>query len=107
VEKGELFGKDRGGNYVGRKIDEGVRTNPGTPGLQYENKTTGFLPTCDCEQKGTGKSIVCDIFMGSGTTAVVAQELGRDWIGIDLGGKDGEYKKMAMKRLQGATIGLF
>lgn len=76
------------------------------PSVTPEYLTLGFQPTCFCEQKGTGKCVVCDIFMGSGTTAVVAQELGRDWIGIDLGGKDGEYKKMAMKRLQGQPIGL-
>lgn len=38
---------------------------------------------CDC---GTGwrPGIVLDPFIGSGTTAVVAERLGRDWLGIEL-----------------------
>jgi len=76
-------------------------------GTHYDRKTTGFRQTCDCDNEGTGKCVVLDPFMGSGTTAKVAQELGRDWIGIDLGGKDGEYKRIFDKKMQGATIGLF
>jgi DNA modification methylase len=40
--------------------------------------------------------IVLDPFIGSGTTAVVAQKLGRNFIGIDL---NPEYVEMARKRL--------
>jgi DNA modification methylase len=40
--------------------------------------------------------IVLDPFMGSGTTAVVARKLGRNFIGIDL---NPEYVKMAWQRL--------
>lgn len=46
--------------------------------------TTGPLaPCCSCDgpwQPG----LVLDPFMGSGTTAVVAERLGRDWLGIEL-----------------------
>jgi DNA modification methylase len=35
--------------------------------------------------------------MGAGTTALVAQELGRNYVGIEL---NGEYVKMARKRLE-------
>jgi len=66
-------------------------------------KTLGFCPTCICESKGEGRCIVLDPFMGSGTVARVATELGRDWVGIDLNPK---YRDMAIKRLQGVTIGL-
>ena len=46
---------------------------------------------------GTKKGdLVCDPFMGSGTTAVVAERLGRDWVGIDIS-KD--YKKLAWMRI--------
>ncbi|NIA23202.1 MAG: site-specific DNA-methyltransferase [Proteobacteria bacterium] len=41
-------------------------------------------------------SIVFDCFCGSGTTLKAAQELGREWIGID---KSEEAIKIAMKRL--------
>ena len=41
-------------------------------------------------------SIILDCFCGSGTTLKAAQELGRDWIGID---KSEEAIKVALKRL--------
>lgn len=41
--------------------------------------------------------LVIDPFSGSGTTAVVAQRLGRNWIGIE---KNKEYAQMARKRLK-------
>ena len=44
--------------------------------------------------------IVLDPFIGSGTTAVVAKKLGRNYIGIDI---NPEYCKMAQERLQGLT----
>lgn len=44
--------------------------------------------------------IVLDIFMGSGTTGVVAKKLGRDYIGIDL---NEEYIKIAEKRIKEIT----
>jgi len=47
--------------------------------------------------------IVLDPFMGSGTTAVVAQGLGRNWIGIEL---NPEYIEMAYRRLKN-EFGLF
>ena len=40
--------------------------------------------------------LVCDPFMGSGTTAVVAERLKRDWVGIDVS-KD--YIELAKERL--------
>jgi site-specific DNA-methyltransferase (adenine-specific) len=49
----------------------------------------------------TDAKIVLDPFMGSGTTAVAARELGRDWIGI---GSSAEYCEMARKRI--AAMGL-
>lgn len=55
-----------------------------------------------CPQKG----VVLDPFMGSGTTAIVASKLGRDYVGIEL---NPEYKEMAERRikLQKANLTLF
>lgn len=47
--------------------------------------------------------LVLDPFLGSGTTALVAQRLGRRWLGCEL---NPEYAAMAARRLQGKTLGL-
>ena len=43
------------------------------------------------------EGVVLDCFMGSGTTAVVAKELGRNYIGIEL---NEEYIEIANKRIE-------
>jgi len=60
-------------------------------------RTTGFRPTC-AHNDDTGRALVLDPYMGSGTTAVVARELGRDYLGIELNPK---YIAMAEARLRG------
>jgi len=57
---------------------------------------------CGCNA-GWEAGIVLDPFMGSGTTAIVAQGLGRNWIGIEL---NPEYIEMAYRRLDN-EFGLF
>ncbi len=47
----------------------------------------------------TGAKVVLDPFMGSGTTAIAAEALDRDWIGLEIS-KD--YCKMAEERIQAA-----
>ncbi len=53
--------------------------------------------SCDC-RAGFSPGVVLDPFMGSGTTAVVAKKLGRQFIGFEL---NPEYVEMANKRLAG------
>jgi DNA modification methylase len=50
---------------------------------------------CECGAP-TRPGRVLDPFMGSGTTAMVAEELGRDWLGIEL---NAEYAALAEARL--------
>ncbi|MGP8150986.1 MAG: DNA-methyltransferase [Acidimicrobiales bacterium] len=59
-------------------------------------RTDGQLqPSCQC--KGSWQpGLVLDPFIGSGTTAVVAERLGHDWLGIEL---KPEYVDMAMGRI--------
>jgi DNA modification methylase len=44
---------------------------------------------------------VLDPFMGSGTTAVVAEKLQRRWVGIE---KNARYRAAALKRLAKARV---
>lgn len=48
--------------------------------------------------------LVLDPFIGSGTTAKMAKETGRHWLGIDI---SDEYCKLAEKRVRGANVPLF
>lgn len=102
VERGELVGTDRGGNYAGRDIDPMVYRNGGTPGMAYENKTTGWSPSCRHDAEPVPATVL-DPFAGSGTTLLVAQSLGRRGIGIDL---SPDYLKQALNRNRQTPLGL-
>lgn len=55
----------------------------GFPRGTTKSSTIDFIPSCTCD-KGTQPGIVYDPFMGSGTTALVARKLGRDYAGSEL-----------------------
>lgn len=46
-------------------------------------RRTTLAPTCHCDSHSE-PGLVLDPFMGSGTTAVAAAHLGRDWVGVEL-----------------------
>lgn len=60
-----------------------------------ERTTIDWQPTCSC-QADICSGIVCDPFMGSGTTALVARRLGRHYVGCDV---NPEYVALAHDRL--------
>ncbi len=62
-----------------------------------ENRTLGWKPACDCDTEETEPGIVLDPFIGAGTTGMVAEELGRKWIGIDI---SEEYREQALTRIE-------
>lgn len=71
------------------------------------NKQGSMQNTCqeagytDCGCNAGWTSGIClDLFMGSGTVAVVAKKLGRQWIGVEL---NPAYIKMAEKRIAKAS----
>ena len=67
-------------------------------GQESKNKHPAPFPEALIERiiSSTNANIVLDPFMGSGTTAVVAKKLDRQFIGIDI---SPEYCKMAEERL--------
>jgi len=67
----------------------------GTMIKPLEIKTTGFRPTCDCDDPGEALCVVLDPFAGSGTTCAVAARLGRASVGIEL---SPEYMRLAEDR---------
>jgi site-specific DNA-methyltransferase (adenine-specific) len=76
---------------------EKVCSNCGTPRTQHHRRK------CDCGvAAGVKPGIVLDPFMGSGTTAIVAEHHGRDWLGIEL---NPDFAAMAMDRITAARAG--
>lgn len=55
-------------------------------------------PTCDCGEVAE-PGIVLDPFMGSGTTAIAAESLARDWLGIEL---SPDFARLAEARIAAA-----
>jgi len=58
-------------------------------------------PTCDC-RAGRESAIVLDPFFGAGTTAIAAEQLGRDWLGIEL---NPDFARLAQRRIQDIRAG--
>jgi DNA modification methylase len=65
-----------------------------------ERKRTGWVQICDCDTDEAQPGIVLDPFAGAGTTCMVAKDLGRRFVGIDL---NPDYVAMAQKRV-GVTV---
>jgi hypothetical protein len=83
---------------MGRTRTSGTMLEPPT------STTLGWEPTCRCEgAAGTGRCVVLDPFGGAGTTALVADRLGRDAILCEL---NADYAALATERLKG-DAGLF
>lgn len=83
-----------GGN---KRSSAGLNSKPEL--IQYEQIFTGYTD-CGCNA-GFRSGIVLDPFMGSGTTALVAKNMNRKYVGIEL---NPDYIKMANKRLSQMTI---
>lgn len=60
-----------------------------------------MAPDCNCNAR-MRPGLVLDPFMGAGTVAVVAERLGRDWLGIEL---NPEFAHMAEQRVANARAG--
>jgi DNA modification methylase len=67
-------------------------------GQPWRRRQDRLLPDCTC-QAGWRPGVVLDPFMGSGTVALEAERLGRDWVGIEL---NPDYRALAWERIQAA-----
>jgi DNA modification methylase len=79
---------------VNRKTSEGM----------HHTREVGELRRCECFAPSR-PGVVLDPFMGTGTTAVVARRLRRDFLGVEL---NPTYAKLATDRLRavdGSTVG--
>lgn len=101
----EKHGKHQGGEFgrndsvpPERQSGRQTRTANGTvPSLKAaERKMNGWKPTCKCKDASVVPCTVLDPFTGSGTTAVVALENGRNFVGCEL---NPEYIELAKKRI--------
>jgi hypothetical protein len=69
---------------------------PGTPRGSTTATTTGWRASCQCNGEVVPATVL-DCFLGSGTTALVADRLQRHCIGIDL---SLTYADMAQRRIE-------
>jgi len=87
-------------------ISGGVGANRLGPGIRDETITLGWEPTCQCGSnaneplEGPVSSVVLDPFAGAGTTGIVAMNLGRQFVGIDI---NEEYVALAKARVAKAS----
>ena len=103
-EQKKACGADSAGGYNGQAVKEYEGTGAQNAravkarileGMR-ERVTTGWRPTCKCGAEPV-PGVVFDPFMGSGTTAEVAQRLGRNWIGTEL---NRDYEPLQRERVR-------
>lgn len=71
----------------------------GVPWHQSAGTPTG--PTCTCTSRTFKPGVVLDPYVGSGTTAVAATRLSRDWVGIEL---NATYRALALDRIAATVV---
>jgi DNA modification methylase len=102
---------EKEGQKPGRDRNHGGRTDGRSRPAQWENgqnptttTTAGWQPSCTCNNNGTGRCKVLDPFAGSGTTLWVAEQNGRDSVGIEL---NAEYIELIDQRMDNMQMNLF
>ena len=88
----DRFGTGEAGVHrrIGGQYQKFLNENP--------HETVAWRPSCVCNAGDPISATVLDPFFGAGTVGVVAKQLGRDFIGIELSPK---YCEMAEKRIAG------
>ena len=96
ISKGGYRWQSVGGQFVRNKRDVWHVPTRAFKEAHFATFPPDLIRPCiaaGCPENG----VVLDVFMGAGTTAVVAQELGRNFVGIEL---NPEYVRIAEKRLK-------
>lgn len=70
--------------YIGGTLEGGKTFTSKTPSVMPETKVHSYRPTCECGIEEHEPGIVLDIFGGSGTTGMVAKQLMRRWVVMDI-----------------------
>jgi DNA modification methylase len=103
VERSNLNKQNIGGKLANIK-KTGFRNDGNIRMGDIATKTLGWQPTCTCQNSGKGRCIVLDPFAGSGTTLYVAEQYGRDSVGIEL---SEEYCNLIHKRMDNMQQTIF
>lgn len=90
--------KHGSGSVVGRKEASGQNNfdGAGMPRLNKQVTTLGFEPTCP-HGAPPSSALVLDPFAGASTTGLVATQLGRDFVGVEL---NPEYVALGEERIR-------
>jgi DNA modification methylase len=87
VEKPDFSSQPKRQTSKDAHLRNGDRTSAGQAWQEWRNanpdKQLGFRPTCDHRRKPV-PDVCLDPFFGAGTVGMVAEQLGRDYIGIEL-----------------------
>lgn len=107
TENPDIFNRTKSGNAYDLRPFRNKRSVWTVANTPFKDDHFAVFPEkliVDCIKAGCPEDgIVLDPFMGSGTTAVVARKLNRNYIGIEL---NPEYIKIANKRINN-EIGIF
>lgn len=76
--------RDRPNDYTARAGEAGTGNHCANSVAGTRTKTNGWKATCECNAGDPIPATVGDLFTGSGTTAMVATELGRQFVGFEL-----------------------
>ena len=99
---GAYHSHEADGVGYGLRLDGGPVSNPGEPTKEFPAKWLEYVSDTPLEDHPIVPCTVCDIFLGSGTTAVVATDHGRRCWGIDLSEK--YLRNNAIPRIEGALM---
>jgi hypothetical protein len=91
--KAMLINRSSRGHGLGRTRSRGKMVEPA------RTITVGWRPSCNCDAGDPIPCIVLDPFVGSGTTVMVARDLGRVGVGLDL-----TYQALAAERVGGSLF---